>query len=160
MQALDDILAGIIIGNDALYRKEITDDELGQILLDTKKKLTDRKLDLPVATSDLGDAWTADLASKVDILMANVHPFFAGVTVDKAAGWTWDFWQNHNVILSKAENKKSIISEVGWPSAGGIDCGIEQTTCTDGSKAGIDEMNQFMDTFICQSLANRTEFFW
>ncbi|KAG8525876.1 uncharacterized protein KY384_000636 [Bacidia gigantensis] len=168
MQALDDLLgkngadpfAGVIIGNEALYRKEITEDKLGQLLSDTKKKLTDKKIDLPVGTSDLGDAWTASLASDVDVVMANVHPFFAGVTVDKAAGWTWDFWQGHNVKLTQGTQKKNYISEVGWPSDGGIHCAPDQTTCTEGSKAGIDEMNEFMNTFICQSLANSTDFFW
>ena len=53
-----------------------------------------------------------------------------------------------------------MISEVGWPSGGGTDCGTDATTCAQGSVAGIDEMNTFMDNFICQSLANSTSYFW
>ena len=152
--------AGVVVGNEVLFRKEMTETQLGDLLSDTKKYLTDNKIDLPVATSDLGDAWTPTLASKVDVLMANVHPFFAGVTVDKAAGWTYDFWTGHNVPLTQGTQTKNFVSEVGWPSDGGVHCSPEQTTCTEGSKAGIDEMNQFMDSYICQSLANGTEFFW
>ena len=155
-----DPFVGVVVGNEVLFRKDMTETELGTILDDTKKYLNDKKIDLPIATSDLGDAWTANLASKVDVVMANVHPFFAGVTVDLAAGWTYDFWTGHNVPLTQGTQKKNVVSEVGWPSAGGTHCGQDQTTCTTGSTAGIDEMNQFMDTYICQSLANGTDFFW
>ena len=155
-----DPFAGVVVGNEVLFRKEMTETELGTILDDTKKYLNDKNIDLPIATSDLGDAWTAELAAKVDVLMANVHPFFAGVTSDKAAGWTYDFWTGHNVPLTQGTNTKNVVSEVGWPSAGGTNCGEEQTSCTEGSTAGIDEMNEFMGTYICQSLANGTEFFW
>lgn len=63
----------------------MTIDKLGTILSDTKQNFTKNKIDLPVATSDLGDDWTAELAEKVDVVMSNIHPFFAGVTVEEAA---------------------------------------------------------------------------
>ena len=154
-----DPFAGVVVGNEVLFRQELTELQLGEILSDAKEYLTSNKLDLPLATSDLGDAWTPTLAAKVDVVMANVHPFFGGVTVDKAADWTYNFWQTHNVALTQGSDKKNMVSEVGWPSAGGTHCG-PQTTCTEGSTAGIDEMNEFMDTWICQSKANGTEYFW
>ncbi|MDI1492177.1 MAG: hypothetical protein OHK93_003389 [Ramalina farinacea] len=138
----------------------MTIDKLGTILSDTKQNFTKNKIDLPVATSDLGDDWTAELAEKVDVVMSNIHPFFAGVTVEEAAGWTWTFWQGHDISLTQGTTKSNVISEVGWPSGGGTDCGTDATTCAQGSVAGIDEMNTFMDSFICQSLANSTSYFW
>lgn len=153
-----DPFAGVIVGNEVLYREEMTESELGKILHDVRQNLTSQNIKLPVATSDLGDDWTAGLASSTDVLMSNIHPFFAGVTVDKAPGWTYDFWQTHDVILIK-DQSKNVISETGWPSGGGTGCGAA-LTCTDGSVAGIKEMNSFMDNFICQSLANGTNFFW
>ena len=156
-----DHFAGVIVGNEVLYRKDMTATQLGDTLSEVKKNFTSLKYDLPVATSDLGDDWTAGLTADVDIVMSNIHPFFAGVTAEEGAGWTWDFWQQHDVILTKGTSVKNVISEVGWPSDGGNDCG-QATTCAkgDGAVAGVDEMNKFMDTFICQSLANGTEFFW
>ena len=153
---------GVIIGNEVLFRKDLTETELFKVISDVKSNLTDKKIDLPVATSDLGDNWKADMVTEVDIVMSNVHPFFAGVEVSEAAGWTWTFWTTHDVALTSTDsNVKQIIAEVGWPSGGGNDCGPNDcTTDTEGSIAGIDEMNQFMDDWVCQSLANGTEYFW
>ena len=154
--------AGVVIGNEVLYREDLTETELAKILGDVKKNFTAQKIDLPIATSDLGDKWTAALASEVDIIMSNIHPFFSGTTAEKAAGWTWDFWKNKDALIATpADPKKNIISEVGWPSGGGNHCGAATCTSdTQGSIAGIDEMNTFMDNWVCQSLANGTDYFW
>ena len=157
-----DPFAGVIVGNEVLYRKDMTEDQLGTLLSDVKKNLTNQKIDLPIATSDLGDKWTAGLAKGSDLIMSNVHPFFAGVSVADAASWTYTFWTGKDTPLTEGTNKVNVISETGWPSEGGTDCGTDSTSpCPGkGSVAGIDEMNTFMDTFICQSLANKTDFFW
>lgn len=154
--------AGVVIGNEVLYAESITEAELAQVLADTKQNFTAQKIDLPVATSDLGDRWTAALASEVDVVMSNIHPFFAGVEVEEATGWTWNFWQTKDVVLTKGTTKKNIISEVGWPSEGGRSCGAVNCTdaITSSSVAGIDEMNRFMEDFVCQSLENGTDYFW
>jgi exo-beta-1,3-glucanase (GH17 family) len=155
-----DYFKGIIIGNEVLYRKDLTASELIGNITEFRQNISDHNCQLPVAMADLGDNWTGDMASKVDIVMSNVHPFFAGVSAKEAASWTWDFWQSHDVSLTATQSDiHQVIAEVGWPSGGGTDCG-GAATCTEGSVAGIDEMNQFMDDWVCQSLTNGTEYFW
>jgi len=149
---------GIIVGNEVLYRKDMTVAQLTNVINDVRSNLTSRNIDLPVASSDLGDNWTSELADVVDYVMANIHPFFAGVTAEEGAGWTWDFWQQHDSTF-KTNKTKNIISETGWPSQGGTDCG-GATTCTNGSVAGITELNTFMGDWVCQSLSNGTDYFW
>ncbi|KAL8808118.1 MAG: hypothetical protein Q9223_004196 [Gallowayella weberi] len=156
-----DPFRGVIVGNEVLYRENMDEAKLAEILRDVRTNMTALNIDLPLATSDLGDDWTANLASEVDIVMSNIHPFFAGKTPDIAAAWTWDFWKTHDVVLTKGTSKRNIISEVGWPSAGGMKCGGENCTAGEqGAVAGIKEMNEFMGNFICQSLEDKTEFFW
>lgn len=160
------IFKGAIIGNEALYRAgpdiATAQTNLINYLKSVRSNFTEKKIDLPIATSDLGDNWNKELVEAVDIVMSNIHPFFGGVPVDQAASWVYEFWTNHDVSLTKGTNKKQIISEVGWPSGGGNDCGTD-ATCPNskaGSVAGVDEMNQFMADFVCQAVNNGTDFFW
>ncbi|KAK0730132.1 glycoside hydrolase superfamily [Lasiosphaeris hirsuta] len=152
---------GVVVANEILFREQMTVDELGLLLGEVRTNLTAKGLSLPVATSDLGDKWTAGLAAQSDYIMANIHPFFGGINAKDAAGWTWSFWNNHNAGFFKADNEKNIISETGWPSQGGTDCGSAKVkTCPDASVAGISQLNQFMDDWVCGALTNGTQYFW
>ncbi|KAF2019815.1 glycoside hydrolase family 17 protein [Aaosphaeria arxii CBS 175.79] len=163
-KAIQNKFKGIIVGNEVLYREDLTEQELMHIIGDIKTNLTKHEINLPIATSDLGDNWNSQMANSgnISIVMSNVHPFFAGVTVDKAAGWTWDFWNNHDVILTKGnDDVKQIVAEVGWPSGGGNNCGSGTcTTTSEGSVAGVEELNQFLEDWVCPSMNNGTEYFW
>lgn len=150
---------GIIVANEILFREEMTITSLGKLLDDVRTNLSDKSLDLPVATSDLGDDWTQALADDSDYVMANIHPFFAGVTAAKASAWTFNFWESNDGQFFKSNDSRNIISETGWPTGGGTDCGGADT-CDGGSVAGIDELNQFMDDFVCAALKNGTNYFW
>lgn len=150
---------GVIVGNEVLFNQYKTETELSTILQSVKSNLTAKGYNLPVATSDLGDKWTASLAGNVDYVMANVHPFFAGIDASQAAAWTWNFFQTHDVSF-KSASSSSIISETGWPSAGGTDCGGASSCPGAGATAGIDGMNRFMADWVCQALSNGTNYFW
>jgi exo-beta-1,3-glucanase (GH17 family) len=148
---------GVVIGNEAIFRQDLTVAALGTLVSAVKANFTALGYKLPVATSDIGVSWTQDLANVVDYIMANIHPFFAGVPADTSASWTWSFWQN-SIWPLKQDLKKNIISETGWPSGGGTDCG-GAATCTNGAVAGVTEMNRFMTDFVCQALTNGTQYF-
>ncbi|KAJ5647436.1 hypothetical protein N7490_003808 [Penicillium lividum] len=160
------IFNGVIVGNEALYRagpdKATAETNVISYINDVRDEIKKRSLDMLIATSDLGDNWNAQLVSAVDVVMSNVHPFFAGVNVDVAASWAWSFWQNHDVTLTEGTTKKQVISEIGWPSDGGKDCGSSEVCDSDtpGSVASIDNMNTFMSDWVCQALENGTNYFW
>ena len=50
--------------------------------------------------------------------MANVHPWFADVTVQQSADWTYTFFQQNDVALANnLTNKPTMyIAETGWPT--------------------------------------------
>ncbi|EFW16265.1 hypothetical protein D8B26_006041 [Coccidioides posadasii str. Silveira] len=158
------VFKGVIVGNEVLFRghrSPATLQMLSDYLEDVKSKLKDMNIDLPVTTSDLGDAWTAGLARVVDVVMSNIHPFFGGVPVDEAADWTYEFWDNKDSTLSRGPNTKKLISEVGWPSGGGSNCGNSQCSSSNsGAVAGINELNQFMEDWVCPALEKGTDYFW
>ncbi|RMD43438.1 hypothetical protein DV735_g1685, partial [Chaetothyriales sp. CBS 134920] len=162
------VFKGVIIGNEALYRagedKAQSEEELIEYLTEARSKFKSNGYDLPIATSDLGDNWNAQLVQAVDYVMSNIHPFFAGVTADVAAAWTWTFWQEHDVVLTQSNPEiKQIISETGWPSGGGTDCGGTTGECASGQTgavANVTNMNTFMESWVCQALENGTDYFW
>ena len=50
--------------------------------------------------------------------MANVHPWFANTSIQEAAAWTAEFFQQNNVDLANnLTNKPNMyIAETGWPT--------------------------------------------
>ncbi|KAF3914964.1 hypothetical protein ABW20_dc0110274 [Dactylellina cionopaga] len=149
-----DPFLGVVIGNEALFRQEITEYALVQLIGEVRTNFTTLGYTgINITTSDLGSAWTVTLAGAVDSLMANVHPFFGGVTVDDAPGWTWAFTDNNDADKARASirNPNVIVSEVGWPSGGGTLL---------GSVAGISELNQFVEQYVCAANSNGTEYYW
>ncbi|CZT23985.1 related to endo-beta-1,3-glucanase of the cell wall [Ramularia collo-cygni] len=169
-----DSFAGLIVGNEVLYSKYMTASELGDTLEEIRKNATAKGINLPVATADLGDNWDTALAATSDIVMANIHPFFAGTVAEDSASWAYTFWQGKDVPLKTAETNTigsvtyptQIIAEIGWPTEGGNDCGVATDDAfgcksdTDGAVASIDNLNIFLDEWVCGALNNGTTFFW
>jgi len=141
--------------------------ELGKYVDDFRTNVSSKDINMPVSTADLGIAWTAGLAADSDIVMANVHPFFAGVTPEQAPGWTWSFWTGMDTYSTGTNTTggnypKQIIAETGWPSEGGNNCGTGEKcpTPTEGSVASTENLNTFLDGWVCESLKNGTTYFY
>ncbi|KAK6223413.1 hypothetical protein LQW54_000531 [Pestalotiopsis sp. IQ-011] len=157
----DDYFEGLIVANEILFREQMTETELGDLLDSVRTNVTSMGLNLKVATSDLGDSWTSSLAAKSDAIMSNIHPFFGGINETEAAAWTWVFWQGHDSGFMKSDAADNIISEIGWPSEGGMDCSSDtEFDCPDMAVAGIDGLNTLLDGWVCDALTNGTNYFW
>ena len=50
--------------------------------------------------------------------MANVHPWFGNVSIDQAAAWTYEFFEDTDVAAtsSLSNHPTMYIAETGWPS--------------------------------------------
>lgn len=90
--------------------------------------------------------------------MSNVHPWFANVSIDQAAGWTWEFFQEQNVQVAQGLSNKPqmFIAETGWPS-NSSDAGNESNGPSTASSANL---QTFLDTFVCASNTNGTGYFY
>lgn len=77
----------ILIGNEVLFRQDMSQEELISHIESARAFLKLKDIDIPVGTSEIGAKWNAELASHVDVLAANIHPFFGGVPVNVSTKW-------------------------------------------------------------------------
>lgn len=84
-----DKIEGVTVGNEYLLNGGSVTTLVAK-MADFRTKLQALSLSkiLPVGTGDAGGQITLALAEGADYLMANNHPYFAGVTIDDAAGWS------------------------------------------------------------------------
>ncbi|KAL8407384.1 hypothetical protein RB594_006281 [Gaeumannomyces avenae] len=152
---------GLIVANEILFREEMTTTQLQKLLSDTRTKLKQKGMTLPVATSDLGRDWAdMSLVQASDYIMANIHPFFGGQPAEGAADWTMEFWKN-NIKVDKPEKEKNVIAEIGWPSQGGQRCPPELgKSCPKPAIASVPELNRVLNDWVCPALNNGTNYFW
>ncbi|KDN53120.1 glycoside hydrolase family 17 protein [Tilletiaria anomala UBC 951] len=156
-----DHVAGISVGNEYMLNGgNLT--YLGAKIADMRSRIAALGLGkpIPVGTADAGSKITEALAATCDYVMSNVHPWFGGVPVDQAAGWTWDYFNTNTpaVALSTPNKPAVYIAETGWPT--GANATAFETF--QGAIAGVDELNTFLSTFVCQANANGTtaDTFW
>jgi exo-beta-1,3-glucanase (GH17 family) len=125
---------------------------------DTKTMLSNLSVTLPVGNSDAGAYFNDLVLGDVDYGMANVHPWFANVSIDQAAGWTWTFFTGTDVALADTLSNKPTMSiaETGWPTNS-----TDASNETNGpSNATEPNLQTFLDTFVCQANANGTEYYF
>ncbi|ORZ09308.1 glycoside hydrolase superfamily, partial [Absidia repens] len=157
-----DHITGVSVGNEALYRKEIDPEELIDRIRDIKSKLKKRNYDhIPVYTTDIRSL--PDLMPEEDQVLDNVHPFFAGVTVDQAPAWTWNYFKKVVIIptirlakskgLDDAKVKPALISEVGWPTA-------PASRAYQGAVPSLKNLEKLLFSFVCQSNEKGVPYYW
>ncbi|KAL4066944.1 glycoside hydrolase family 17 protein [Scleroderma citrinum] len=154
-------VAGITVGNEFVLNY-VTDagqsdpngsagQQAAAILIpwiqDTRSMLQSMGLSsIPVGTSDAGSYFNNQILQNVDYGMANVHPWFANVSIADAATWTYEFFQENDVILDTTlSNKpKMYIAETGWPT----NTSTFNYNPNDGpSLASVPNLQEFIDTF-------------
>ncbi|KAG7451299.1 glycoside hydrolase family 17 protein [Guyanagaster necrorhizus] len=167
-----DHIAAVTVGNefilDYLDLNGATDpngsvgNEGGELLIacinDTKSMLSDLGVDLPVGTADAGSYFNDLVLEQVDYGMANVHPWFANVSINQAAGWTWEFFEDNDVKLAQSlsNTPEMFVAETGWPT--------ESSDTADESNgpsnASVANLQTFLDTYICEANTNGTKYFF
>jgi exo-beta-1,3-glucanase (GH17 family) len=106
---------------------------------DTRAMLQSMNLSIPVGTAEAGAYFNNMVLEAVDfavriivsryifirfayfsiiLQMANVHSWFANVSIDDAAAWTTEFFNQTDIVQAQAlpNNPKMYIGETGWPS--------------------------------------------
>ena len=113
---------------------------------------------IPIGTADAGSYFNTEVLEAVDYGMSNIHAWFANVSIDQAAGWVDEFFQDTNVAAAQAlSNKPTMyIAETGWPSASS-DVSNESNGPSTASEPNL---QTFLNTFVCPANKNGTGYFF
>jgi exo-beta-1,3-glucanase (GH17 family)/cellulose synthase/poly-beta-1,6-N-acetylglucosamine synthase-like glycosyltransferase len=112
LQRYHDTIHAVIVGNEALLRKELKPQELaGYIAL--VAEVTDK----PVTTAEVWHTWVEhpELAEAVDFVTAHILPYWEKIPVEQFNPFVED---KVDRLVQLFPHKQIVIGETGWPSHG------------------------------------------
>jgi glucan 1,3-beta-glucosidase len=101
------------VGNEVLYRKELTEEELLVYIERVKKALPDIEVGYVDAYYEF--AKRPAITEACDVILANCYPYWEGCSIDYSLN---HMQQMYNLAKEAGKGKRTIITETGWPSQG------------------------------------------
>ncbi len=101
------------VGNEVLYRKDLSESEL----LDYISRVKEALPDIPVGYVDAYYEFRDHprISAACDIILANCYPYWEGCHIDYSLLYMKQMYQQ---AVNAGGGKKVIITETGWPSQG------------------------------------------
>ena len=101
------------VGNEVIYRKELSEDELISYIDYVKENINNIPVGYVDAYYEFRDR--TNITNACDVILANCYPFWEGCASEYSLLYMKDMFQE---ATKAANGKKVIITETGWPSAG------------------------------------------
>ncbi len=121
------------IGNEVLYRNELTEEELLGYINRVKEAIPDVQVGYVDAYYEFTDH--PRITEACDVILANCYPFWEGCHIDYSLVY---MKQMFHQAKHAANGKKVIITETGWPSEG--------TNCKAAAPSRENAMEYFINT--------------
>lgn len=102
------------VGNEVMYRKDLSEDELLDFISTVKAAIPDS---IPVGYVDAYYEFSIKprITAACDLILTNCYPYWEGCDLEYSLG---HMNQMYHQALHAANGKKVIITETGWPSKG------------------------------------------
>lgn len=103
----------VAVGNEVMYRGDLTEEELLSYIYRVKKELPN----VPVGYVDAYYEFEnrPKITEACDIILANCYPFWEGCSIEYSLLYMKDMFRR---ATKAAKGKRVIISETGWPNVG------------------------------------------
>lgn len=101
------------VGNEVMYRKDLTEDELLAFMYEVKEAIPD----IPMGYVDAYYEFShrPRITEACDVILANCYPYWEGCSLEYSLVYMRDMY---NQAKDAGKGKKVIITETGWPSLG------------------------------------------
>lgn len=102
------------VGNEVMYRKDMSEDDLLDFIARVKKEIPST---IPVGYVDAYYEFTIKprITEACDVILTNCYPYWEGSTIDYSLAHMKSMFHQ---ARSVGNGKKVIITETGWPSKG------------------------------------------
>ncbi|MDP5001117.1 MAG: glycosyl hydrolase family 17 protein [Flavobacterium sp.] len=102
------------VGNEVMYRKDLTEDELLDFIAKVKNEIP---ANIPVGYVDAYYEFTIKprITEACDVILTNCYPYWEGSNIDYSLAHMKSMYYQ---ALDAGKGKKVIITETGWPSQG------------------------------------------
>jgi len=103
------------VGNEVLFRKDMTEDELLDFIKRVKKAIPSS---IPIGYVDnyYEFSFRSRITDICDVILANCYPYWDGCSIDYSLHHMQNMFET---AKSYGGDKRVIITETGWPSEGG-----------------------------------------
>lgn len=103
------------VGNEVMYRKDLTEDQLLAYIQRVKDALLG--MDIPVGYVDAYYEFShrPKITEACDVILSNCYPYWEGCSIDHSLSHMQQMFGQASVA---GNGKKIIITETGWPSKG------------------------------------------
>ncbi|APZ46230.1 glycosyl hydrolase [Polaribacter reichenbachii] len=102
------------VGNEVLYRKELSEEQLLNYIERVKEAIPDVSIGYVDAYYEFSER--PKITEACDVVLANCYPYWEGCNLENSLEYMQQMYSQAKLA---ANGKKVIITETGWPSAGG-----------------------------------------
>lgn len=115
-----DVVRAIIVGNEALLRKEVTGEQLANYIREVKTALPET----PVTYADVWEFWLKhpELAPATDFITIHILPYWEDRPADIDSAMA-HIKETYAEVAERIPGKAILIGETGWPSRGRMRAG-------------------------------------
>lgn len=101
------------VGNEVMYRKDLTEEELLEYIARVKEALPDTTVGYVDAYYEFSAR--PNITAACDLILANCYPYWEGCHIDYSL---MHIKQMYYQALHAGQGKKVVVTETGWPSQG------------------------------------------
>ncbi|SNT34568.1 Exo-beta-1,3-glucanase, GH17 family [Ekhidna lutea] len=105
----------VAVGNEVLYRKDLTEEELLEYIYRVKEAIPDIPVGYVDAYYEFG--FKPRITEACDVILANCYPYWEGCALEYSLLYMKDMFRR---AMMAGQGKRVIITETGWPDQGQV----------------------------------------